>query len=72
VRIREVYDSADTKVNKEGGRGGVPGTGDEISLQPMEKTTVRQPMLLQPTEVHSGADIHLQSMEDTTPKQVDA
>ena len=36
------------------------------------KTMVRQAVPLQPMEVHSGADIHLQPMEDPTPEQVDA
>ncbi|GAB0185878.1 AN1-type zinc finger protein 5-like [Grus japonensis] len=38
----------------------------------MEKTMVRQAVPLQPMEVHGGADIHLQPMEDPTPEQVDA
>ena len=33
---------------------------------------VRQAVPLQPMEVHGGADIHLQPMEDPTPEQVDA
>ena len=33
---------------------------------------VRQAVPLQPMEVNGGADIHLQSMEDPTPEQVDA
>ena len=44
----------------------------EIPLQPMVKTMVRQAVPLQPMEVHDGADIYLQPMEDPTPKQVDA
>ena len=56
----------------EGGGGGAPGTGAEIPLQPVVKTMVRQAVPLQPMEVHSGADIHLQHMEDPTPEQVDA
>ncbi|GAB0203037.1 tRNA:m(4)X modification enzyme TRM13 [Grus japonensis] len=44
----------------------------EIPLQPMEKTMVRQTVDLQPMEIHGGADIHLQPMEDPTPEQVDA
>lgn len=35
-----------------------------IPLKPVMKTIA---VLLQPTEVHSGADIHLQTMEDPTP-----
>ncbi|GAB0179611.1 mitochondrial enolase superfamily member 1 [Grus japonensis] len=37
----------------------------------MEKTMVRQAVPLQPMEVHSGADIHLQPVEDPMPEQVD-
>jgi len=36
------------------------------------KTMVRQAVPLQPMEVHSGADIHLQPGEDPTPEQGDA
>ncbi|GAB0182020.1 hypothetical protein GRJ2_000667300 [Grus japonensis] len=35
----------------------------------MEKTMVRQAVPLQPMEVHGGADIHLQPVEDPTPEQ---
>lgn len=35
----ERNDAADTKVTKEGGAGGVPCTGAEIPLQPLEKIT---------------------------------
>ena len=38
-------------------------------LQPVVKTLVRQAVPLQPREVHGGADIHLQPMEDSTPEQ---
>ena len=38
----------------------------------MVKTMVRQAVPLQPMEVHGGADIHLQPVEDPTPEQVDA
>jgi len=48
----------DTKVSEEGGGRGAPGTRAEVPLQPME--------------VHGGADLHLQPMEDPTPEQVDA
>ena len=63
---------ADTKVSEEGGGGGTPGTGAEIPHQPVIKTMVRQAIPLQPMEVHSGADLHLQPMQDPTPEQVDA
>ena len=39
---------------------------------PWRKTMVRQAVPLQPMEVHSGADIHLQPREDPTLEQVDA
>ena len=44
----------------------------EIPLQPVVKTMVRQAVPLQPMEVHSGADIHLQPVEDPMQEQVDA
>ena len=72
VRICERNNSADTKVSKEGGGGGAPGAGAEIPLQPMVKTMVRQAVPLQPMDVHGGADIHLQPVEDPTPEQVGA
>jgi len=40
-------------------------------LQPLVKTVVTQAVPLQPMEVHSGADIHLQPVEDPMPEQVD-
>jgi len=43
----------------------------DISLQPMENTTVMQLVLLQSTGKHGGADIHLQPMEDPVPEQLD-
>ena len=63
---------ADTKVSEEGGGGGAPGARVEIPLQPVVKTMVRQVVPLQPMEVHGGADIHLQSVEDPMLEQVDA
>jgi len=71
VRICERNDSEGSKVSEEGGGGDAPGARAEVPLQPMEKTMVRQTVPLQPTEVHDGADIHLQPMKDPTPKQVD-
>ncbi|GAB0180080.1 epimerase family protein SDR39U1 [Grus japonensis] len=71
VRIHERNNSADTQVTEEGGGGGAPGTRADIPLQPMEKTMVRQAVPLQPMEVHGGADIHLQPMEDPTSEQVE-
>ncbi|PKU45558.1 hypothetical protein llap_4132 [Limosa lapponica baueri] len=38
----------------------------------MVKTMVRQIVPLDPMEINGEADIHLQSMEDPTPQQVDA
>ena len=73
VRIREGNNPADPKVSKEGGGGGAPGARAEIPLQPLVgKTMVRQAVPLQPMEVHGGADIHLQPVEDPTPDQVGA
>ncbi|PKU47715.1 hypothetical protein llap_1995 [Limosa lapponica baueri] len=66
----EQNNSADTKVSEEGGGGGALGTRVEIPLQPTETTTVRQVLPLQPMEDLSGADIHLQLMEDPRPEHV--
>ena len=68
VRICERNNSADTKVSEEGRGGGAPCAGAEIPLQPMVKTMVRQAVPLQPMEVNSGADIHLQPVEDPRPE----
>lgn len=38
----------------------------------MVKTKMRQSVPLQPVEIHGGAGIYLQPMEDSTPEQVDA
>jgi len=66
-----VRDSADTKVSEEGGGQGAQDAGAEsLPWQPMMKTMVRQVVPLQPMEVHSGADIHLQPMEDPTLEQM--
>ena len=72
MRRCERNNSADTKVSEERGGGCPPGTREEAPLQPVVKTMVRQAVPLQPMEVHGGADIHLQPMEDPTPEQVDA
>jgi len=72
VRLCERNNSADIKVSEEGGGGGAPGTGAEVPLQLVGKTMVRQAVPLQSMEVHSGADIHLQPMEDPMPEQMDA
>ena len=72
MRRCERNNSADPQVSAEGGGGGAPGAGAEIPLQPMGKTMVRQAVPLQPREVHSGADLHLQPGEDPTLEQGDA
>ena len=46
-------------------------TPEQIPLQPVGKTLVRQAVPLQPMEVHGGADLHLQPREDPTLEQVD-
>jgi len=69
VRTCERNNSSDTKVSI---GGGAAGTRAEIRLQSVEKAMVRQAVHLQPMEVHSGADICLQSMEDPISEQVDA
>ncbi|GAB0189321.1 AN1-type zinc finger protein 5-like [Grus japonensis] len=38
----------------------------------MEKTVVKQAVPLQPMDIRSGTDIHLQPVEDPTLEQVDA
>ncbi|GAB0203313.1 AN1-type zinc finger protein 5-like [Grus japonensis] len=45
---------------------------EQIPLQPVVKTMVRQAVPLQPMEDDGGADIHLQPMEDPMPEQVEA
>ena len=71
MRIGERNNTAYTKAGEEGGGGGAPGAGAEIPLQPVVKTMVRQAVPLQPMDVHGGADIHLQPVEDPTLEQVD-
>ncbi|PKU46049.1 hypothetical protein llap_3618 [Limosa lapponica baueri] len=53
----------DTKVSEEGGVGGALDTIADTLLQPMVKTTVTQIVPLQPMEVNSGANVHLQPVE---------
>ena len=72
MRICKRNNSADTKVSGKGEGGGVPGSRAEVPLQPMGKTMVRQAFPLQPIEVHSGADIHLQPVEDPALEQREA
>jgi len=71
VKRCEGNNSANTKGSEEGAGGGTPGVRAEILLQLMEKTMVRQVVPLRPMEVHGGADIHLQLVEDPTPEQID-
>ncbi|KAK4815938.1 hypothetical protein QYF61_010195 [Mycteria americana] len=58
VRIHERNSIADTKGSEEGAGRDVPGAGEGIPLQPMEKIMVKQVVPLQPMVNHSGADIH--------------
>lgn len=43
-----------TKISEDRGRGGDPGARAETALQPVEKTTVRSVMPLQPMEIQGG------------------
>lgn len=61
VRIYERTNTADTKANKGGGEGAL-GTIEEIHLQFMMKTMVRQAVSLKPSEFHRGSEIHLQTL----------
>ena len=65
--MRETILQTPRSVKKEGG-GGAPGVDAKIPLQLVVKTKVRQAVPLQSVEVHSGADIHLQLMENPTPE----
>ncbi len=44
----------------------------KIPLQLVVTTMVEQVVPLQPMEVHGGAEIHLQPVEDPVPGQVEA
>ncbi|GAB0207606.1 AN1-type zinc finger protein 5-like [Grus japonensis] len=68
ARIRERNNYADTKVSEGGGGGDAPGARAEI---PLQQTMVKLAVPLQPMEVHGGADIHLQPVEDPMPEQVE-
>ncbi|KAJ7415201.1 protein pxr1-like [Pitangus sulphuratus] len=70
-RVCEKNNFADSNVDGEGGRGGAAAARGGILLQPVVKTMVRQAVSLKPMEVHSGAKIHLQPVEDPSLKQVD-
>jgi len=69
--VRETTLQTPRSVKKEGG-GGAAGIGAEIPLQPVMKTMVRQAVPLEFMEVHGGAEIHLQPVEDPTLEQVGA
>lgn len=64
VRICERKSSADTKINEEGGAGGVSGSEAEIHMQLVLKIMVRKVVPLQPMEVTGGVGIHLQPVGD--------
>ena len=64
VRAHKIKNTADPQVTEEGRGGGAPGTRAEIPLQPVVKTMVRWVVPLRSMEVHGGADIHLQPVED--------
>ncbi|RMC10109.1 hypothetical protein DUI87_12907 [Hirundo rustica rustica] len=70
VRLCEKNNSADTQASKEG--GGAPGTRAEVPLHLLVQSPVSQAVPLQPMEVHAGAEIHVQPMEEPTLEQVDA
>ncbi|KAJ7406605.1 hypothetical protein WISP_132904 [Willisornis vidua] len=56
----EMNNSADTKVSGEAERGAASDAGAEVPLQVLDEAAVT----LQSMEVHGGAEIHLQPMED--------
>jgi len=64
--------SAGTKVREEGGgkRCSRCQTRDSPAARGADHSEAGCP--LQPMEVHGGADLHLQPMEDLMPEQVDA
>ena len=67
--MRETTLQAPRSVKKEGQE--VLQAPEQVPLQPVVNTVVKQAVPLQPMEVHGGADIHLQPVEDPTPQQVD-
>ena len=67
MRIYERNNSADIKVSEKRGAGGAPGTPAACGEDHSEAGCLPAGM-----EVHGGADIHLQPMEDAKPEQVDA
>lgn len=61
--MRETALQRARSVQKEGERG-APGTEGEIPLQPVLKTMMRKDVPLQSVEVHVGADMRLQPVEE--------
>lgn len=61
--------SADTKVTKQGGRGGAPGVRADSPAVP-GANHVDAAVPLQPMEDQSGAQIQWQPMKNLTPEQV--
>jgi len=71
MRVCKRNSPVDRKISEEGGGGGgAPGDGAEIHLPPVEKIMVRQAVPMQPVEVYSGENIHLQPIEDPTSEKV--
>ncbi|OPJ90339.1 hypothetical protein AV530_009074 [Patagioenas fasciata monilis] len=71
-RSKNVKQLCRHQVSEEGGGEGAPGARAKVTLEPMVKIMVRPAVPLKFMEVHSGAGIHLQPMEDPTLEQVDA
>lgn len=65
----ERNNSADTLVSEEGAGRGVPGTGAEVPLQPMERTVVEQAGPLHPMVYHSGAHIRIAALKESSQEQ---
>lgn len=64
MRICKRDSSANTKVSVEEEEGDAPEARAEIPLQPVVQIVVKQDVPLQPVDIHSGAHIHLQPVED--------
>jgi len=63
--VRDTTLQTPRSVKKEGGGGAQHVGAESLPLQLVIKTMVRQVVPLQPTEVHGGADLHLQPVEGT-------
>jgi len=77
VRLCERNNSADTKVSEEGERGGGARNvrAENLPLQLVMKTVVRQVVPLQSMDIHGGAESRYPPVargRDPTLKQVDA